>query len=464
MNEIERFLEPIPGDSPTGKNLKYTLHDKIKEARRQEDSGPVGLWEREAKNADFRQVIKLSEDALLKSTKDLWIAAWLTEAWIYEYDVPGLTSGLQVIEGLIERFWENLYPELDEGDAEMRATPLDWVGSYFDPSKGSSPIFALRSVALTNSGFSWFVYQESRRMGYENEISGNDSKRKAREAAVKEGKLTPEEFDTDFEATPKQFYKDLQRDFKAARDALEALDEKSRDKFADVAPSFTPLRKALEEVENVAHILLLKKLEKEPDVAEPSQASVDGAVQAEAGVQPGSAGEPAMARAISQLDLSQLPGGAITSADEAVLHVLAAAQFLRQITPASPVSYLLLRALRWSEVRSAGESAINDLPAPGAEVRLALRMSAAGKNWKRVLETAEGAMGTAVGRGWLDLQRYSIKACDELGYAAAAVALRSELKAFLHDFPQLPTATLNDDTGTANPDTLAWLRQEGMAS
>ena len=462
MTEIERFLEPIPGENPAGKNLKYSLHDKIREARRQEDSGPVGLWERDAKTADFKQVIKVSEDALLKSTKDLWIAAWLTEAWIYEYDIPGLTSGLQLIQGFLERFWDNLYPELDEGDAELRATPLEWLGSYFDPSKGSSPIFALRSAALTNKGFSWFVYQESRRIGYENEVSGNEDRKKARDAAIKEGKLPPEEFDTDFEATPKQFYKDLQRDFKAAREALDGLDEKCRELFADVAPSFTPLRKALEEVENVAHILLLKKLEKEPDLPEPSAAAIDG-IAAELDGQAGSAAEPAIPRGISQIDLSQLAGGPITSGDQAVLHIVAAAQYLRQAAPASPVSYLLLRALRWGEVRSAGESATADLPAPSAETRMMLRTSAAVKNWKRVLEAAEGAMGAAVGRGWLDLQRYSIKACDELGYSAAAKAMRSELKSFLQDFPQLPVATLNDDTGTANPDTLAWLHQEGLA-
>jgi type VI secretion system protein ImpA len=91
-----------------------------------------------------------------------------------------------------------------------------------------------------------------------------------------------------------------------------------------------------------------------------------------------------------------------------------------------------------------------------------LKSSAAGSNWKRVLETAESAMSHTTGRGWLDLQRYSIKACEELGYADAAKALRSELKAFLLDFPQLPSSTLNDDTGTANPETLAWLRKEGL--
>jgi type VI secretion system protein ImpA len=91
-----------------------------------------------------------------------------------------------------------------------------------------------------------------------------------------------------------------------------------------------------------------------------------------------------------------------------------------------------------------------------------LKTSAAGNQWKRVLETAESAMSRTCGRGWLDLQRYTISACDALGYAEAAKALRSELKAFLLDFPTLPGATLNDDTGTANPETLNWLRKEGL--
>jgi type VI secretion system protein ImpA len=95
-------------------------------------------------------------------------------------------------------------------------------------------------------------------------------------------------------------------------------------------------------------------------------------------------------------------------------------------------------------------------------VRTLLKSSAAANNWQRVLDTAEAAMSTACGRGWLDAQRYSIKACDQLGYAAAAKALRVELKAFLAEFPQLSAAVLSDDTGAANPETLAWLKQEGL--
>ncbi len=417
----------------------------------------MGQWEREAKAADYKAVIRLSEEALLKTTKDLWVAAWLTEAWIYEFDLPGFTSGLQLVRGLLKDFWPHLYPELEDGDAELRASPLEWIGSYFDPSKGSSPIMALRKVPLTQGGLHWFTYQESRRIGSEAEVRGNDVRTKARDAAIKEGKVSIEIFDKDFEATPKAFYKDLDRDSKILAETLLALDEDCRELFGEVAPSFNPLHKALGEFSNVIHILLLRKLEKEPDVVAPAPQIAELVPDT-----PESAAAPVQAETIAPLDLSQLRGGEITSTEAAVLHVVAAAQYLRRTTPAHPSSYLLLRAQRWGELRSLPtESATQNLPAPPTAVRVALRAAAAGNNYKEVLEIAESTMGTVVGRGWLDLQRYSIIACDKLGYAAAAKALRSDLKAFLHDFPQLHLATLSDDTGAANPETLAWLRTEG---
>lgn len=111
-----------------------------------------------------------------------------------------------------------------------------------------------------------------------------------------------------------------------------------------------------------------------------------------------------------------------------------------------------------------GEHLDGLLEAPPADIRRALRHYANQKDWKRVADTAEAAMSSGCGRGWLDLQRYSIQACESLGYQGAAKAIRSELKTLLADYPQLHTATLNDDTGAANPETLNWLRQEGFVS
>jgi type VI secretion system protein ImpA len=66
-------------------------------------------------------------------------------------------------------------------------------------------------------------------------------------------------------------------------------------------------------------------------------------------------------------------------------------------------------------------------------------------------------MSADYGRAWLDPQRYAVKACEQLGYEAVARALKSELKCLLADYPDLPLSVLSDDTGTANPETTAWL-------
>jgi type VI secretion system protein ImpA len=467
MPDIELLLEPISEEKPSGEDLKYfkapldqvPLFDKIRNARKMEDTGPMGKWERESTPSDFGLVAKWTSDALTTKTKDLQLAAWLTEAWIYKDGVKGLISGLDLCRELLNRFWDTLYPELDEGDAEPRSVNLDWIGSYFDPAKGSSPIFALRSVPLTSGGYSWFNYQESRTIGYEAEVNSNPARKAFRAAAIKDGKVIPEVFDKDFEGTKKAVYKELEADLKAALVSLTELDSVCHEKFQDVAPSFTPLRKAIEEVSNVVHILLLKKLQKEPDPVEPEP---QAEAAAEEGAEDAQEETPAAGQSPQQIDLSQLESGAIKNEAQAILHVVAAAQYIRRQTPASPASYLLLRALRWGELRGAPDVKQADLPAPQAEVRKSLRTAAAGNNWKAVLEAAEGAMGNPCGRGWLDLQRYAIRATTELGYAAAAKAIRSELKSLLVDFPELTKATLNDDTGAANPETLDWLKQEGL--
>ena len=75
------LLNPIEGPNPSGANLRYDpVYDKIKEARREEDQPPPGMTERDRKVAENPLVIKLVTDLLTKKTKDLQLAAWLTEA------------------------------------------------------------------------------------------------------------------------------------------------------------------------------------------------------------------------------------------------------------------------------------------------------------------------------------------------------------------------------------------------
>jgi type VI secretion system protein ImpA len=454
------IFAPIPGDSPGGADLYYSpLFDEIKQARKQDSDEPDITWERAIKSADHRKVIRLSEEALATKTKDLRLAAWLAEALIYERGFAGLHEGIKLLHGLIENFWDQgLLPAVeDEEDLEDRASSLEWFGNYFAPEKGPSPCLAVRYISLNKAGHGWLRYKESRAVGYESD----SSKAEARAEALAEGKLAPEEFDSSFDSTPKPFYKDADTHLKASRESLRELERLCDAKFGQYAPSVRELSKTLEEIDLSVTALLKKKLEQDPDpvpVAETTTA--EGAVAEDGTPLPP---RPGVITLKSSAELAAL---APADASEAVNRILAVAQYLRLREPQSPVPYLILRALRWGELRARSNGEGIDpafLQAPSAEVRVSLKSQAGAANWRQVLETAEGAMGEPCGRGWLDLQRYSIQACQELGFGAAAAAMLSELKALLNDVPNLPEMTLSDDTGAANPQTRAWLAETVLA-
>ena len=82
----EDILAPIAGENPSGIDLRYDtkllIYDKIREARRQDDGLAQGDWQSERKIANYPAVIKLAQDTLATVSKDLQLAAWLTEAML----------------------------------------------------------------------------------------------------------------------------------------------------------------------------------------------------------------------------------------------------------------------------------------------------------------------------------------------------------------------------------------------
>ncbi|HEY7895265.1 MAG TPA: type VI secretion system protein TssA [Gemmatimonadaceae bacterium] len=435
------LLNPIAGDNPAGTDLRYDpIYDKIKEARREDDDAPQGEWQHARKVADWPLVVKLAGDALATRTKDLQLAAWLGEAMLRREGFGSFRASLDMTRGLIEQFWDHLYPEIEDGDLELRVAPLDWIGLKLEIPVKSSPI--------NRAGHSYFQYAEARSIGTEQDAADDAAKRAKREEAIAAKKPTIEEFDKAFADTPKPFVKQLSADVAATLVSLQALDVAARDKFGDGAPSFRKLREVLEEEQRVVGQLLAKKLEQDPDPVEAAPAAADAA---DAGAALGDSQAPRI--------LSAEP----VDRNDAASRVLSAARYLRRTEPLSPASYLTLRALRWGELRAAGSNPDPKLlEAPTTQARTQLRGLMLDSAWEQLLETSETVMGTPVGRGWLDLQRYTLTACQALGddYAIVASSIRGELRAVLGAIPTLPQMTLMDDMPTATGATLQWLRDE----
>jgi type VI secretion system protein ImpA len=447
------LLNPIAGDNPSGEDVRYDnkllLYDKIKEARRQDDNLAQGAWEHERKVADYALVGKLAQEALATRTKDLQLAAWLTESALRTEGFAGLRQGLVLCHGLVDKFWDTLYPPLEDGDAELRAAPLDWLGSALE--------IPLKNTPLVRAGYDWLKLKESRVVGYEDQAK-TDKDKKARAKLLAEGKLAPEAFDKAFVETPKAFYVQAEKDLDSCLEAQKSLDDLCTQKFGDAAPSFGKLKIALEEVRHAVHTLLEKKRETEPDPVEEKPA----AANADAGAASATADTSGAHSGPSAIVISVMNSSEPADRREVIASVARAAAFLRKREPHSPAPYLMMRGLRWGELRAAAKLAdATLLEAPPTELRQQVKRLALAENWSELLEMAESAMSLPCSRAWLDLQRLVVEACAGLGseYEPVAAAIRSELLALLNDVPQLLDASLLDDTPTANSETKAWLRQ-----
>ena len=439
------LLKPIEGPNPSGVNLRYDpIYDKIKEARREEDQPPPGMTEHDRKLADNPLVIKLTTDLLTKKTKDLQLAAWFTEASLKQKGFTGLKDGLGLCCGLVENFWETVYPEIEDGDAQSRGAPLGFVGTKLEIPLKLVPI-------VEKAGYSLLDYQQSRETGYEDQAKSDEAKKK-RAVLVNEGKLTPEAFDKAFEETPKKFYAQAEQDLDACLQTLAQLRRTCDEKFGDDGPAFGPLKSSLDLARHSIHGLLQKKREKEPDpvaAVAPAGNPAEGEAQAE------NTG-PVRTGVLISVETSSEPPDRV----DAIRKVAEAAAYLRQREPTSPASYLMLRGLRWGELRAAIDLADpTRLEAPPTELRRHLKRLLLDKKYEALLEAAENAMALPCSRAWLDLQRFVVEACDALGggYEAIRRAIRSELKALITDIPQLLDATLMDETPAANAETRAWL-------
>ena len=252
-------------------------------------------------------------------------------------------------------FWDTLYPQVEEGELEDRLAPIEWISSKL--------LIPVKSVPLCRAGYNFFEYKNSRSVEYE-DLAKSKDQRAAREKALKDGKLAPELFDKSFAETPKAFYADLERQFDGALQAVQGLDATCVERFGPrAAPSFTKLQETLQEVRHIVHQLLQKKREIEPDPVEPSPppaAAVDH--EAQTGTGQHATGGFGIRHHSAMGIHYRLATAEPADRQEPIAAIVAAAAALRKRDAFSPAPYLMLRGLRWGELRAARDPSALEAP------------------------------------------------------------------------------------------------------
>lgn len=146
--DVDKLLQEISAEAPCGADLVYdpTFQEMIRAAQGRPERR-MGDSIAPAEEPDWGQVRKLALSLLARS-KDLRVALYLTRALLNTHGYAGLSDGLSLIRGLLERYWETLYPQLDPDDDD---DPTERVNTLLDLCGRETLLHAARATPLVNS-------------------------------------------------------------------------------------------------------------------------------------------------------------------------------------------------------------------------------------------------------------------------------------------------------------------------
>lgn len=322
MNQ-EDLLSPISAEQPGGEDLSFSSEfDQIAEMRREDDPTlDQGEWVTSLKVANWPGVVAMCADLLQHRSKDLRLAMWLTESVALTEGYAGLHTGLTVCTALCERFWDHLYPAIENGDMEERIGNLSWLLQRLVSLSDTLPVVRQKEGA----SFSLQDWQMAK-----NPIGLADSNASAQD------KAQLETFRKALRDTP---LNDLQRHLDGLKSSLAQLlawQAIIDAKMGADGPSFVSAKEALSRA-----LHDMERLAKEAGLhlspSAPTQA--DDSVSADAP---------------DHLDPDHRPsshaGGPIRSRTQALQQLREVAAFFRRTEPHSPVAYLAEKAVKWGDM------------------------------------------------------------------------------------------------------------------
>jgi type VI secretion system protein ImpA len=148
MLDVGAVLSETREAPPCGPNLEHDLSFfELEEAARGKPEQRSGDAVKPAEDPNWAKVIDLAQAALLRS-KDLRVAVNLTRGLACTEGVPGLATGLGLIHGLLERYWDGIYPLLETDHNNDPTERLNALAPLVDPDV---MIKDLRDSYLINS-------------------------------------------------------------------------------------------------------------------------------------------------------------------------------------------------------------------------------------------------------------------------------------------------------------------------
>jgi type VI secretion system protein ImpA len=330
--DFAKLLAPISKEKPSGEDLRgdaspnslyYLIKGARTAARNAERQAIPG--DQNVSAPDWRPVLEHAKKALAEKTKDLEISAYLIEALVRLNGFAGLRDGFRLAKGLVDTFWDGLYPMPDEEGLSTRVVPLTGLNG----EEGDGTLIApINKVPITDgsavrlSCASYFQASELSKI----------SDPKVRQAKIDQGAVSPEKFQASVNETPARFFVNLVEDLKAAAEEFKLLGAALDKRCNGQGPPTSQIAHALESCQD-----LIKQ------VAGPKLTAPQGEAKSAAGN-----GQKDGKSAPGEGETKEEPGvGPLRTRQDAFELLKQVVAFFQRTEPQSLVPYALEQVIKW---------------------------------------------------------------------------------------------------------------------
>lgn len=309
---LEPLLAPLGEEAPTGEDLEYDqAFLALDRAATAKAERVMGDSVKAAEEPDWENVATQAE-TLLGRSKDLRVAVHLATAWMRTGGWPAWADGLGLIRGLLENFWDGVYPQLD---AEDDNDPTSRVNAVVPIADLQGVLGYLRTTPFVQS-------PRLGRFTLRDLYVANGTLKAT--ATGDEARAAPSL--TEIEACcmdcPEEELRDVASAIDAALEHSKAIDSVFTAQVGTAGPDLKPLLSEMQELKRFVDPQLARRL---PGLAE-AEAGGEGAAAAEGGVVAGN--------------------GRINGPQDVLKRIDELCHYYEKNEPSSPVPLLLRRAQR----------------------------------------------------------------------------------------------------------------------
>ena len=336
--ELDALLAPISADDLCGDDLSFSneFHE-IKKAKTQDDPLlDLGDWVTEPKQADWNFVASKSTDLLMHKTKDIRLLTWLSEAWGHLHGFEGIAKSLELAHRMLEEFWLRMHPEIEDDDLDQRLGLLQGLTTQLPA--------LIKQVPLINSQpyYSLFDYEKILHK-QNNRLKNNEDSNPSDSSDLEQFEQALFNTSKSFQFQNYQNFNEILNHWNILKQVLDQLMELEAPSFAAIDSQLETIHKTLRKIykadafdAGVGNTASVETTASDP-ISELASDSAQGAPLMHPQVQNNQSFQPQ-------------PQSHLQNRDQAMKVLQEIADYFQANEPHSPVSYMLQKTIKWSQM------------------------------------------------------------------------------------------------------------------